>query len=76
MGEVDVGDDTPSPIARLRAAWSGVSDRMEDMSGYAHEAMKKPVTGFYSALHKSPGAVIIILLLGAASICSRKRFSK
>jgi len=60
--------DSQSPMMRLRTAWAGVSDRMESMSDYTKEAVKIPVTGFYSALHKSPGAVIIILLLGTVFV--------
>ncbi len=61
-------EESMSPMMRLRTAWAGFSDRMESMSDYTKEAMKVPVTSFYSALHKSPGAVIIILLLGTVFV--------
>ena len=33
-----------------------------------HDAVEKPVRSFYGAVHKSPGAVIVILLLVAGFI--------
>jgi len=74
MSEPVDGDGTPSngdapisktnsPLRRIRDQWSSLSERMDSIGELAHEAVKKPVTGFYRALHKSPGAVIIILLL-------------
>ena len=61
--EGDFDTESTSPILRMRELWSSVSDRMESMGEKAHEAIKIPVTGFYRAIHKSPGAIIIILLL-------------
>ncbi|MDP6325043.1 MAG: MMPL family transporter [Candidatus Thalassarchaeaceae archaeon] len=52
-----------SIITRLRTLWSGLSDRMDSAGEIAHDAIEKPVRGLYGALHKSPGAVIVILLL-------------
>ena len=37
---------------------------MDGAGEFVHDMVEKPVRGFYGALHKSPGAVIIILLLG------------
>ena len=44
--------------------WAGASDKMDGAGEFVHDMVEKPVRGFYGALHKSPGAVIIILLLG------------
>ncbi|MDG1525699.1 MAG: MMPL family transporter, partial [Candidatus Thalassarchaeaceae archaeon] len=52
-----------SVITRLHTLWSGLSDRMDSAGEMAHDAIEKPVRGLYRALHKSPGAVIVILLL-------------
>ena len=48
---------------RLQTMWAGFSDRMDSAGEVAHDAIEKPVRGIYAALHKSPGAVIVILLL-------------
>ena len=57
-----------SVATRLRGLWTGSSERMESAGEFVHEAVEKPVRGFYGALHRSPGAVIIILLLVAGFI--------
>ena len=57
-----------SAITRLRELWAGTSDRMESAGEFVHDAVEKPVRGFYGALHRSPGAVIVILLLGTGFI--------
>ena len=56
--------ESESAFSKIRNAWTGVSDRMDGASEFVHDMVEIPVRGFYSALHKSPGAVIIILLLG------------
>ena len=56
--------ESESTFSKIRNAWVGVSDRMDGASEFVHDMVEIPVRGFYSALHKSPGAVIIILLLG------------
>ncbi|MEE2758972.1 MAG: hypothetical protein VYA86_03215, partial [Candidatus Thermoplasmatota archaeon] len=56
--------DSDSLFSRVTGLWAGVSDRMEGVGEFVHDMVEKPVRGFYGALHKSPGAVIIILLLG------------
>ena len=60
--------DAVSAVTRLREFWAGTSDRMESAGEYVHEAVEKPVRGFYGALHKSPGAVIVILLLSTGCV--------
>ena len=50
-------------IERCVNAWASVSDRMESAGETVHDAVEKPVRGIYRGLHKSPGAVIVILLL-------------
>ena len=60
--------ESVSTITRIRELFSSASDRMETIGESIHDAMEKPVRGFYGALHKSPGAVIIILLLVAGFI--------
>ncbi|MAS22754.1 MAG: hypothetical protein CMA44_00875 [Euryarchaeota archaeon] len=56
--------ESESVFSKIRNAWAGISDRMDGASEFVHDMVEIPVRGFYSALHKSPGAVIIILLLG------------
>ena len=56
--------DSESLFFRIRNLWAGASDKMDGAGEFVHDMVEKPVRGFYSALHKSPGAVIIILLLG------------
>ena len=56
-------DDGESAFTRLRGMWVGLSDRMDSAGEFVHDAVEKPVRGFYGSLHKSPGAVIVILLL-------------
>ena len=56
--------DSESLFFRIRNLWSGASDKMNEAGELVHDMVEKPVRGFYGALHKSPGAVIIILLLG------------
>ncbi len=74
MSEADSVEDEPSepvlPVAegesaimRLRNMWASVSDRMDSAGEAVHDAVEKPVRGIYRGLHKSPGAVIVILLL-------------
>ena len=60
--------ESVSTATRIRELFSSTSDRMESIGESIHDAMEKPVRGFYGALHKSPGAVIIILLLVAGFI--------
>ena len=55
--------ESESPIMRLRNLWASVSDRMDSAGEVVHDAVEKPVRGIYRGLHKSPGAVIVILLL-------------
>ena len=74
MSEPVEGDDVSlasravSATTRLRELWTGASDRMQSAGEHVHDAVEKPVRGFYGALHRSPGAVIIILLLGTGFI--------
>lgn len=74
MSEPVEGDDVSlasravSATIRLRELWTGASDRMQSAGEHVHDAVEKPVRGFYGALHRSPGAVIIILLLGTGFI--------
>ena len=56
--------ESESAFSKIRNAWASISDRMDGASEFVHDMVEIPVRGFYSALHKSPGAVIIILLLG------------
>ena len=60
--DVSLATRAVSATTRLRELWAGTSDRMESAGEYVHDAVEKPVRGFYGALHKSPGAVIVILL--------------
>ena len=55
--------ESESAIMRLRTMWAGITDRMDSTGEWAHDAIEKPVRGIYKGLHKSPGAVIVILLL-------------
>ncbi|PDH26053.1 MAG: hypothetical protein CND85_03630 [Marine Group II euryarchaeote MED-G33] len=57
-----VGPDD-SFFTRLRTMWAGWTDRLDSAGEVTHDAIEKPVRGIYRALHKSPGAVIVILLL-------------
>ena len=50
-------------FTRLRTLWAGWTDRLDSAGEVTHDAIEKPVRGIYRALHKSPGAVIVILLL-------------
>ena len=74
MSESEEGAGVPlktravSATTRLRELWAGTSDRMESAGEYVHDAVEKPVRGFYGALHKSPGAVIVILLLATGFV--------
>ena len=43
-----------STTGRLRELWAGTSDKMESVGEFVHDAVEKPVRGFYGALHKSP----------------------
>ena len=61
-------DDGESAFTRLRLMWVGLSDKMDSAGEFVHDAVEKPVRGFYGSLHKSPGAVIVILLLVAGFI--------
>ena len=56
--------ESDSMFSKFRDVWAGASDRMENAGEFVHDMVEKPVRGFYRALHKSPGAVIVILLLG------------
>ena len=61
-------DATPSTgdvsmLTRVREMWAATSDRMVGVGEVFLDAVEKPIRGFYGALHKSPGAVIVILML-------------
>ena len=62
--DISLATRAVSATTRLRELWTGASDRMQSAGEHVHDAVEKPVRGFYGALHRSPGAVIIILLLG------------
>ncbi|MED5486811.1 MAG: MMPL family transporter [Candidatus Thermoplasmatota archaeon] len=57
-----------STLGRVRDLWSGAADTINGAGEWFHGLVEKPVRGFYGAIHKSPGAVIIILLLGSGFI--------
>ena len=50
------------------AMWQALNQGIETAGERAREAAEKPVRALYGGLHKSPGAVIIILLLGTGFI--------
>ncbi|MEE2811961.1 MAG: MMPL family transporter [Candidatus Thermoplasmatota archaeon] len=50
-------------MSGARDLWNTVSDKMNAVGEFVHDAVEKPIRGCYAAIHKSPGAVIVILLL-------------
>ena len=46
-----------------RKAWKDTTERMNSAGEYVHDAVEKPVRSFFGAVHKSPGAVIVILFI-------------
>ena len=65
LDEVLSNSQGESNLSRLLTLWTKTSDRMESAGEVVHDAIEKPIRGFYGALHKSPGAVIIVMFISA-----------
>jgi predicted RND superfamily exporter protein len=55
-------------IGGAKDMWANVSDKMDGIGERVHDAAEVPIRGFYGAIQRSPGAVIIILLLATGFI--------
>ena len=75
--ESDMADHVLAPVRRfvggasfqrVREGWGAISERMELAGERVRQGVETPIRGFYGALHRSPGAVIIILLLATGFV--------
>ncbi|MDP6906365.1 MAG: MMPL family transporter [Candidatus Thalassarchaeaceae archaeon] len=55
-------------ISGAKDIFNNISDRMDSAGEFVHDTVEKPVRSFFGAVHKSPGAIIVILLLVAGFI--------